>query len=177
MGAKIEPIALPQGSRASGALARVDFSDAFGAHVATGGPQTARELAERFFRVRVGWVGALMALRDRIVRPLGLKGSAGGSAQPKIEPGVRAGPFRILACEPDEILLGNDDRHLDFRVGLRVDPRDTERVASISTVVQFHNAFGRLYFTLIKPFHRRIVKAMLAAALAEPQSSATARTL
>jgi hypothetical protein len=35
----------------------------------------------------------------------------------------------------------------------------------LATVVQRHNAVGRAYFALIKPFHRRIVRALVRRAL------------
>ena len=38
---------------------------------------------------------------------------------------------------------------------------DGVRRISISTAVQYHNRLGRIYFALIRPFHRIIIRRML----------------
>ncbi|WP_084297724.1 DUF2867 domain-containing protein [Sporolactobacillus laevolacticus] len=60
-----------------------------------------------------------------------------------------------------EILLGEDDRHLDFRVSILMDEVHELKYVTISTVVFFHNRLGRLYFFVIERFHKAIVSAML----------------
>jgi Protein of unknown function (DUF2867) len=66
------------------------------------------------------------------------------------------------AFSPDrdrELILGEDDRHLDFRLSLllraRPDGSGDELVAT--TVVRCHNALGRMYLALIAQFHRLVV--------------------
>ena len=53
----------------------------------------------------------------------------------------------------------------DFRLCLRVGP---EAEATLATLVQFHNRWGRAYFFLIRPFHALIVPRMLARAAGPP---------
>jgi hypothetical protein len=61
----------------------------------------------------------------------------------------------------DEVILGIDDRHLDFRIGLI---RHEGRIF-MSTWVHPHNLWGRGYLATVMPFHilisRRAVARMV----------------
>ncbi len=110
-------------------------------------------------RVLAGRPPRLMRLRDALVRPFGLKTSPRGPRPlPRFVPGERVGLFTVFACTVEELLLGEDDRHLDFRLCLRVSGDGQARLA---TLVRFRNVWGRAYFTLIRPFHALVVKEML----------------
>lgn len=130
-----------------------------------------REAAVAFFRSGPRWVGGLMGMRDAVVRLFGLK-TSGRARDPEAAlaafqcvPGERIGIFTVLAVGAQEVVLGEDDRHLDFRVSLwlgdPLSPQAGARSLTISTVVRFHNRWGRLYFFPVKPFHRLIVPVML----------------
>lgn len=94
-----------------------------------------------------GWAGALLKLRNTIVRPFGLKT---GEADTPIFP-------TCLETET-ELVLGTDDRHLDFRIGLiRAEGR-----IYMSTWVHPHNAWGRAYLRLVMPFHILISRGAVA---------------
>jgi hypothetical protein len=97
------------------------------------------------------WVGALLALRNRLVRPFGLKTGAA--------PGTRAmGIFPVCSESADEMILGLDDSHLDFRVAVvRQDGR-----LYMSTWVRPHNLWGRAYLALVMPFHILISRGVVA---------------
>lgn len=117
-----------------------------------------------------GWVDGLMLLRNRIVRVFGLKTEPaetprGGPGQ-AIVAGSAVGIFLVLARSADEILMGLDDKHLDFRFSLILQTRADGEHAIATTTVRFRNVWGRLYFGLVRPFHKRIIPAMLRAALA-----------
>ncbi|MEZ5779292.1 MAG: DUF2867 domain-containing protein [Paracoccaceae bacterium] len=92
-----------------------------------------------------GWVMLLLGLRNLLVAPLGLTG------RPK---GGRVGIFPLDQRSANELILGFNDRHLDFRVSVLVDGR---RVYG-STWVHPHNFSGRAYFATIKPFHILIMR-------------------
>ena len=102
-----------------------------------------------------------MWLRDGTVGRFGLKTAAGlrrSSAD-------RIGLFRIYERSQREIVLGEDDSHLDFRVSVLTCSRplagESANFIVVSTVVHCHNLLGRCYIALIAPFHRLIVKAGL----------------
>lgn len=93
------------------------------------------------------WAAALLSLRNTLVRPFGLK--SGEPDRPI---------FPICHESDDELILGTDDRHLNFRIGLyRQDGR-----MFMSTWVRPHNAFGRAYLRLVVPFHILISRGAVA---------------
>lgn len=94
-----------------------------------------------------------MQLRNALVRPFGLKVEPPRSSAAPVGPllpGARVGIFRVFARRPDELLLGEDDRHLDFRVGVLLRDEGEAQYATISTVVRFHNGLGRAYFAVVR---------------------------
>ncbi len=113
-------------------------------------------------------VTALLLVRNLAVRALGLMPARDVSRLPErmtLEPGSRLGFFDVLAAGRDEVVLGEDDRHLDYRFLVRV-IRD-RRTLSAETTVAFHGWLGRLYFLPVRPFHALIVPILLRASLRE----------
>ena len=73
----------------------------------------------------------------------------------------RSGLSPLLSASADTVVAGVDDRHLDFRLVLHVRPAGEGRELVAVTVVRRHNALGRAYFAVVRPFHARVVPAML----------------
>lgn len=156
----VEKVAIPEGSL----IARVpfeDYADAYRVELDPARFPDVDAVARAFVKTSPGWIGASMRLRDSIVGVFGLK--RGIDAPPavaegkRMEPGDFVGFFHVLERNDHEILAGEDDRHLDFRVSFLYEGGSLV----VTTVVKFHNAFGRAYFVPVAPFHRRIVPAML----------------
>ncbi|MFD7445345.1 DUF2867 domain-containing protein [Streptomyces sp. NPDC059909] len=81
-------------------------------------------------------------------------------------------PFAVKAVEGDELLLGEDASHLDFRASLLVGDEDV----TLTTVVRIHNRRGRLAFALIRHVHPVMARMRLrsthhALALAAPSAA------
>ena len=150
----IEKVDVPPGSLIA-AVPFTDYADAYRVQLDAGRYPDVGSVARAFVKKSPSWISALMRLRDAIVGVFGLKRSIDA---PKSDDFV--GFFRIIARNDHEILAGEDDRHLDFRVSFLYEP-DASLV--VTTVVKFHNAFGRAYFVPVRPFHRLIVPAMLRA--------------
>jgi hypothetical protein len=93
-----------------------------------------------------GWARGLLALRNRIVAPLGLKTEASDSGAGAL--------FPVTHEDADEIILGTDDSHLNFRIAIR---RDGGRI-HMSTWVHRNNLLGRAYLAIVMPFHVLIVR-------------------
>ncbi|WP_300543306.1 DUF2867 domain-containing protein [Maricaulis sp.] len=129
--------------------------------------------AEHFGTVEFGWSNALIALRDALVAPLGLKttgqlrAEGGGKAPHEKGPGDRVNFFRLYALEADEVLLGEDDRHQDFRLSVHRTRGAAAKVV-MTTCCKRHNGFGYVYLALILPIHKQLVKATLKKAIALP---------
>lgn len=119
----------------------------------------ARQAALAIFNAPPAWVSALMALRNAIMRPFKVK----TDLQRLPAARGRIGMFPVLEETPREMLLGLDDRHLDFRLSVSVGPAAAgARSLTVTTVVHTHNRLGRLYLAAILPFHRLIARRLLA---------------
>jgi hypothetical protein len=118
-----------------------------------------RELVAAFFSAAPAWVDILFELRNRLVGPLGLKTGEGAPRviDPPYRIGQRIGVFRILHLDGQEAVLGEDDKHLDFRTSLRVIHNEGGTSLAVSSLVNTKNRLGVVYFALVKPFHRLIV--------------------
>jgi uncharacterized protein DUF2867 len=137
-------------------LAGAQFIDAF--RIATARPDLdARHAAEAMVARQPRWIEWLIALRNFIVAPLGLKtsGAADGAARDMI------GIFPVVSETPERLVAGFNDKHLDFRLVVDVASAGAVRSITATTLVLTHNWFGRAYLTVILPFHRLIVPAML----------------
>lgn len=132
------------------------------------------DVLHAFLAHRHPGVTRLMALRNRLVKPWGLRtsplacpvSSLLGPAQ-----GLHFAerfPVHALRVSPAgddaQVLLGADDRHLRFRtcVAVRQLP-DASLEFSLGTRVSCRNAFGRLYLGLIDAAHRRYIAPRLLA--------------
>lgn len=125
-------------------------------------------VTKAFFSFSPKWIGNLFALRNKIVSVFGLKTGDGLAQKEEVlqnfkgQIGDKVGIFKVFDKTDGEIILGENDSHLNFRVSLLLVPKqDHTKDITISTVVHFNNWFGKLYFFPVKPFHRLIVPAML----------------
>jgi Protein of unknown function (DUF2867) len=134
-------------------LPEADFTDAYSVHIAD--PLDATEAARRMLGRRPWWVDGLLVLRNLAVTPFGLKRGAPAGAE-------RIGIFPIVSASPEQVVMGFDDAHLDFRVVVEVAPEKNGQRVTATTFVRTRNRLGRLYLAAVKPFHRVIVPAMLA---------------
>lgn len=106
------------------------------------------------------WVRLLLFIRDHVMSLFGVKSTGEFRRFPH---GLdRIDFFPVLSCRANEIILGADDRHLDFRLSLLRQPARQELpVLVATTVVHCHNRLGRWYLAAIMPFHRLIVQSSL----------------
>lgn len=148
---------------------KFQYSDTFEGNInnPTNKNITVDEVGTSFFTSSPKWVGQLMNLRNRIVKLFGLKTGASIKEQMNdpstisLEKGKQLGIFKVFDRNEKEIILGENDKHLDFRVSLMTDQEKDQPKLLITTIVSFHNWFGKLYFLPVKPFHKIIVRSML----------------
>lgn len=173
----VAPVALPVQSAITHAYKSMHLADAFSIRLASGASSDPELLAQSLFLNQPAWIGVLTRLRDAIVAPFGLKTTAHLRTLADAGKATRLGIFRIYSIGESEIILGEDDRHLDFRVSVLCSagpPTEVHRQLTVSTVVHCHNLLGRAYILVIAPFHRLVVKASLrrAAHVGWPQAAA-----
>lgn len=122
------------------------------------------EIAQRIFIGLPRWVNALLAIRDISVAPFGLKTTARLPRDQSIRASVSVGDhinfFCVRSITENEIILGEDDLHLDFKISVCRDSAVPGRI-TLATWVRSHNRFGKFYLGVIAPFHAMIVSSQL----------------
>lgn len=158
---------VPQDLEISKFLAGSQFADCFTA------PNPWPELDAMSIFLRTvnsppAWVNGLMAMRNAVVRRLGLKNLGGlHGADPRksaadYRVGDRAGIFTVLYLSETEAVLGDNDKHLEVRVSVsKRSDANGQALVAISTVVHEHNWLGKLYMLFVGPMHKLIVPAVL----------------
>jgi hypothetical protein len=137
-------------------LPGAQFSDAYSIAV-DDAALDARHAAERMLGRSPRWIGRLLALRNLLVAPFGLKTGAPDQRRASDSIGI----FPVLSQTPDRLIAGLDDKHLDFRVVVDVASSGHGQRVTATTLVLTHNLLGQTYLAIILPFHRLVVRAML----------------
>ncbi|MDQ3394343.1 MAG: DUF2867 domain-containing protein [Bacteroidota bacterium] len=176
---KTEKITVPKTPLLDNALPKIDYSDTFACKFICGEPLVVDDFVKGFFSSAPKWVEALFMARNKIVRLAGLKApnqqdKIAELAAFKIEKGGRLGLFKIFDRSLNEVLMGEDDKHLDFRVSFlleRVSPakeiiaggdnKQNRYSLTVTTLVSFKNIWGKIYFLPVKPMHKIVVNEMI----------------
>jgi hypothetical protein len=158
------PVALPAQSSITHLYRSVNLADAFAIGLPSGASADPDLLARFIFANQPAWIGKLTHLRDLIVARFGLKTARHLAALAHDAKAGRLGIFKVYHTGDTEVVVGEDDTHLDFRVSILCSGGtavDSGRELTVSTVVHCHNLLGRVYLFVIAPFHRMVVKASL----------------
>ena len=174
----ITPVALPAESGVSQLYKTTNLVDAYAIQLPNGTTTNPELLARFIFSQQSPWISGLMKVRDALVAGFGLKTSAQLMKADGLGKTNRIGIFKVYSTSTHEIILGEDDKHLDFRLSLlyQVQPSAfTSPQLILSTVVHCHNLLGRSYIFIIAPFHRLIVQSMLrrASRIGWPKATST----
>ncbi|MGY5808978.1 DUF2867 domain-containing protein [Rhizobium sp. LEGMi198b] len=138
-----------------------DLLDAYAIQLPVGSNDDLEVLARAGFERQAWWIRALTRVRDVVMATVGVKSSrAVGAAAAARGPVI--GFFPLLSKSARELVLGEDDRHLDFRLAILLRAGAAgDRELVVVTVVHCHNWLGRAYIAVIAPFHRVIAPASL----------------
>jgi len=160
----VTPVALPSHSGIAHIYKSVNLADAFAIRLPADASSDPDLLARFIFSHQPSWIGRLTKVRDTIVACFGLKTAKHLASLANDAKANRVGIFKIYSTHETEIVLGEDDTHLDFRVSVLCSAgpsSGSSRQLIVSTVVHCHNRLGRAYIFIIAPFHRLVVKASL----------------
>lgn len=107
--------------------------------------------AEEVFSVRSAplWVRLAFGIRQLLAPLIGV-------------PRAAQGVFAVHRERGDEALIIADDKHLDFRAAVGVDP--AAHLVRVTTAVRLHGWRGRLYFVPVALAHPVVVRSMMARA-------------
>ena len=156
---------LPKGSQLHSFFRKGDFLDCYSVKLGRS-DLSIDQVAQHIFIGLPVWIDTLLFLRDSSVSLLGLKKTTDLPRDTTMREQVKAGEainfFPVQSIANDEIILGEDDRHLDFKIAVYRD-RDVPNEISLATLVHTHNRLGRTYLRLIYSFHVMIVNSRLSA--------------
>jgi hypothetical protein len=114
------------------------------------------------------WVNSLLYLRNKMMHFVGLKdvGKLGGLKLDDYKDqenrlGAKLDIFTIAISTPIEVVLVLNDKHLDIKLSIMIRKEIDKNNIFVSTVVKFHNFWGKVYMSVITPFHKLIVKRLL----------------
>ncbi|MFC1532765.1 DUF2867 domain-containing protein [Thermodesulfobacteriota bacterium] len=158
----IEKIEVPHRAMATYEFTPLDYVDAFCVKLFDDLPLSMTELAHHLFgkiESYPAYVRFLLRLRDLLVKPFGLHTAT--DMEEMIDDVDWIGFFKIYQRSEDEIIIGADDKHLDVRVSLLRTVHDDKPFLTVSTFVRMNNFLGKVYFAVIKPFHKIIVPATI----------------
>jgi hypothetical protein len=107
------------------------LADAYAIDLPPGVTRDALALARFTLERQAPWVDRLMTVRDCIVSLFGLKTARALRADGGPAGTPRVGIFRIYETLPDEVVLGEDDTHLDFRLSVH---RSADQLTAVTVV-------------------------------------------
>jgi Protein of unknown function (DUF2867) len=164
----VTSVALPASSRVTQMYAHPNLADAYTIRLPDNATTDPELLARFMFSHQAAWIGQLLRVRDTLVAGFGLKTAKHLEEFARSEREKHISIFRIYERTVDEIVLGEDDKHLDFRVSVfqetRAETAGGGRYLTVSTVVRCHNLLGRTYILLITPFHEIVVRSSMRSA-------------
>lgn len=138
-------------------LPKIDFSDTF---ATTNHLNTLEEITTLVFKTTPKWVQHLLKLRNKLVGLIGLKNSIPDDYNEEFTEGGYVSFFKIYQINTDEVILGLDDSHLNFRAIINKITADSYNI-KVTTLVEYNNLKGKIYMTVVKPFHRLVVMSMV----------------
>ena len=112
------------------------------------------------------WVKLLLYLRNIIANIFGLKTGEIGNIfdNPEtinLKHNQSIGDIFILLKDKYHLIIELKDKHLDFRFSVLICKEKGLTKIYLTTIVKINNFFGKLYFFIITPFHRLIIKNIL----------------
>jgi len=143
----IEVVKIPAGSQVAQIFPTVDYADAYRASLPAGRQHDSESVTRVVFASLLPcWTS--QAERDRLKAAL---------ENATFQPGKSLGGWKAYAKAPQEIVVGADQPHLDFRVSVFLDEGQGVQRVTVSTVVRYNNWMGRAYFVPVRVGHQIIV--------------------
>lgn len=134
----------PQNSLINKDMDKIDYFDSYSIRKETN--YSVNEITTKILSLP-NWIKILLQIRlYLIVKPFGL--SSGKQEVP------------ILYENENEIVIGENDKHLYYRVSIYKKSGQHPEIY-LTTNVMFNSNWGKVYFAFIKPFHKLVVKSML----------------
>lgn len=150
-------------------LGKINYKDAFFTELEGNDIELAK-VAACFFAYMPAPVRFLMKLRDVLVKIIGLKSAEANTSadflkNAKLVQGEKFGLWKVAELvkrgKTNYVIFYAKDKHLDFCVAIQMECNDNLTKIVVSTFVHFNRLLGKVYFAVIKPFHRMIVPSVM----------------
>jgi hypothetical protein len=150
----------PAGSIILNGYKQINYCDTFRVRLANN--ESVDKITTKVFRVP-DWGILLMRIRDSIAGLFGLKtGDKEDLKEAACYPvGSKAVYFTVIDRTENEIVMSENDKHLEFRTSVMITKNGDESFADLTTVVKYHNIWGRIYFFFVKPFHQMLMRSLM----------------
>ena len=148
---------LPVGTSITKNLSNVDYDDSY--MIMVEHDESIERISEKILSLP-RWI--IVALRIRyylLVKPFGL--NTGKFNDVEKDSKSNFVPVPIIDKNENEIVMGADDKHLYYRISVM--KKKVEEITEIylSTIVKFHNIFGKIYFVPVRIGHKLVVRSIL----------------
>lgn len=145
-------------------LPKIDFSDTFST---TNHTDSIEKITKLIFNTPPRWIKLLFTLRNSLAALVGLKTVKPDDYNEGFTVDDYVNFFKIYAISDNEVIIGADDSHLNFRAIIHNTQSESFNIEVI-TLVEYNNLKGKVYMGIIKPFHRLVVKRMVKNAYKAP---------
>ncbi len=141
-------------------VGRVDYVDRYAVDLPE--PMDAPRFCSLILEAAPRWLDLLLSMRDSVAGPLGFNTQERNYGKAvSLAPGLKFGPLIVQSVSPQRVVCGDTDKHLAYQATFEIDP--VRLRGTFTTEVQFLDALGRAYFALVKPFHKRVIPALISA--------------
>lgn len=141
-------------------LSRIDYADKYAVDLPE--RMDAPRFCSLILEAAPRWLDLVLSIRDSVAGKVGFNTQERNYGKlVNLAPGGKFGPLLVQSVSPERVVCGDTDKHLAFRATFETDSAGQR--GSFTTEVQFVDAVGRAYFTLVKPFHKLIIPALISA--------------
>lgn len=160
------PKEIPETAIIKTAMERIDYTDNYSIIVPKSKAPALEKMPLLFFTCMPSWFRVLMYLREGIAKVIRLKTAIALDIPHQMREfsgavGESIAIFHVIGRSNTEIMMGENDSHLDFRLSFLRYDRGEEVEIMLATTVQYNNWLGKVYFFPVKPFHKIIVQILL----------------
>ena len=157
---------IPRSDKILDSFGRVNYEDRFCFFLKTKNKYEVDFIILKLIKSIPKWFKYILNLRNAIVNVFGLKTGKIENIYEYTEnlnfkQNQSIGVVFIFLKEKNHLIAELRDKHLDLRFSISIKHEENTTKLSLSTIVKFNNIFGKIYFFLIRPFHRLIIPNIL----------------
>ncbi|RLJ30686.1 uncharacterized protein DUF2867 [Chryseobacterium sp. 7] len=123
-------------------LKKIDFQDTFST---TNHINSIEEISKKIFEYSPLWIKTLFSIRKFLTKMIGIETPKIREDNSQFCVGSSIGNFKIYSIVQNEIIVGRDDSHLNFRGIITNHPDLKQYNIKVTTLVSYKNIKGHIY--------------------------------